>query len=354
MFLIASVVTIVNSIDLTVLTIYNYTKAFTPVIPRSGHLHVSPQIVARIRATPGCDKTIETSGFFFNVNTVFGPFPFVCLGVEPGDRDYLLKRAGDTLEPGGHMPTPGLPEAVVSEGIVRNKRLKIGDYIASPTEADTSSIVAVPVPVKLVGILRGPTWIAFTSKEFPDAALPLVPHSILATTKNPADQLAFGDKLFSTLPRVQVAVFSFNDLVKTLRHSLASMYLIMHLVNGTVIFVVALMAGMLSNIYFTQRISEFATLAAIGLRRSTLVWHAVSETAILTSIGWAVGIFVNWGILSLMRGSVFEPRGMLINPSDPYSYINTLPIPVMITLFAVATISYRLANLDPVTIIERR
>jgi hypothetical protein len=31
-FLIASVVTIVDSIDLTVLTIYNYTKAFTPVI----------------------------------------------------------------------------------------------------------------------------------------------------------------------------------------------------------------------------------------------------------------------------------------------------------------------------------
>ena len=33
-FLIASVVTIVNSIDLTVLTIYNYTKVFTPVMPR--------------------------------------------------------------------------------------------------------------------------------------------------------------------------------------------------------------------------------------------------------------------------------------------------------------------------------
>jgi hypothetical protein len=353
-FLIASVVTIVNSIDLTVLTIYNYTKAFTPIIPRSGRLHVPQEIIAKIRSTPGVDKTIETSGFFFNVNTVFGPFPFVCLGVEPGDRDYLLKRAGDTLEPGGHMPTTGLPEAVVSEGIVRNKRLKIGDYIASPTEADTSSIVAVPVPVKLVGILKGPTWIAFTSKEFPDAALPLVPHSILATTKDPHDQLAFGDQLYASLSKVQVAVFSFNNLVRTLRHSLASMYLIMHLVTGTVIFVVALMAGMLSNIYFTQRISEFATLAAIGLRRSTLLWHAVSETAILTSLGWVVGLIVNWVALSLMQGRVFEPRGMLINPSDPYSYINTLPIPIMITLFAVATISYRLSHLDPVSIIERR
>jgi hypothetical protein len=55
-----------------------------------------------------------------------------------------------------------------------------------------------------------------------------------------------------------------------------------------------------------------------------------------------------------MKGSVFEPRGMLIDPGDPLSYLNTLPIPVFITLFAVATISFRLAKLDPVTIIERR
>ena len=51
-------------------------------------------------------------------------------------------------------------------------------------------------------------------------------------------------------------------------------------------------------------------------------------------------MIVNWSILSLMRGSVFEPRGMLINPSDPLSYWNTLPIPMCITLFAVMTISY--------------
>lgn len=351
-FLIASVVTIVNSIDLTVLTIYNYTRAFTPVIPRSGRLRVDADIQKRIRRMPELDRAMETSGFFFNVNTVFGPFPFVCFGVSERDRDYLMARAGDTLMT-GRMPKPGAAEAVASEGLVRNRKLKIGDSIATPEDSG-STFLSVPVPVKLVGILRGPTWIAFTSREFTDQSLPFVPHSILATSKRESSQLAFGDKLFEGLDKKRVQVFAFNNLVKTLRTSLASMYLIMHLVNGMVIFVVALMAGMLSNIYFTQRIAEFAVLAAIGLRRSTLVWHAVSETAILTGIGWIVGVFVNWGLLSWMRGRLFEPRGMLINPSDPNAYWNTLPIPLIITLFAVATISYRLAKLDPVTIIERR
>ena len=350
-FLIASVVTIVNSIDLTVLTIYNYTRAFTPVIPRSGRLRVPEDIQAKIRKTPGVDRTIETSGFFFNVNTVFGQLPFVCFAVGDEDRAYLMKRAGDSLAE-GHMPTPGLPEAVISEGLARNKKLHIGGYVADPNESD--NIMISPVKVKLVGVLKGPTWMAFTSKEFADNALPYVPRSVLVTAKDVPDQLRFGDNLYNTLDRKRVQIFSFNKLVDQLRTSLASMYLIMHLVNGTVIFVVALMAGMLSNIYFTQRISEFAVLAAIGLRRSTLVWHAVSETAILTSLGWVLGVLVNWGLLSLMQGSLFEPRGMLINPRDPYAVLNTLPIPVFITLFAVLTISIRLAKLDPVTIIERR
>jgi len=358
-FLIASVVTIVNSIDLTVLTVYNYTKVFTPVLPRLssaplglGPIRVAPEVQAQIRKKPDVDRMIETSGFFFNINTVFGKLPFVCFGVTDANRDYLIHRAGDALAPGGRMPLPGKPEAVISEGLARNKKVKIGDIIASPL--DTGTFVPAPAKIKLVGILNGPTWMAFTSSRFTDENLPQVPRSLLVTTKNVATQRAFGDVLFNSLDKVQVEVLSFNNLVETLRTSLASMYLIMHLVNGTVIFVVALMAGMLSNIYFTQRISEFAVLAAIGLRRSTLVWHAVSETAILTTLGWLLGVAVNFAVLSAMKGSVFEPRGMLIDPGDPLSYLNTLPIPVFITLFAVATISYRLSHLDPVTIIERR
>lgn len=350
-FLIASVVTIVDSIDLTVLTIYSYTKAFTPVIPRAGRLRVDADIQALAAKQPQTDRVIETSGFFFNVNTVFGRLPFVCFGVPPQDRDYLIERAGDKLSE-GRMPIPGLPEAVVSEGIVRNRKLKIGDVLAAPT--DTGSLVSVPVPVKLVGILKGPTWIAFTSREFSDAALPLVPHSILVTTKKRSDQVAFGDMLLSKLDRVRVQVFSFHSLVKELRDTLASMYLIMGLVNGTVIFVVALMAGMLSNIYFTQRINEFAVLSAIGIKRRVLILHAVSETAILTSVGWLVGSGIDLAFMTGLRGRLFEPRGMLINPSDPFAYVYTLPIPLCITLFAVATVSYRLSKLDPVTIIERR
>ncbi len=350
-FLIASVVTIVNSIDLTVTTVYNYTRAMTPVIPQRDALNIDDHDRKLIATTPGVDRELDASAFFFNINTVFGPLPFVCIGVPVDQRDYLLKRSQDHLI-AGRMPTPGRPEAVLSEGLANNRKLKIGDTVAGPN--DTGGISGAPVPVKLVGILGGPTWIAFTSPQFVAAALPLEPKFIIVTSKDPDHLAALSFTLDKTVDQSKVQLLSFHNLVEQLRTSLGKMYLIMGLVNAMVILVVAFMSGMLSNIYFTQRITEFAILAAIGLKRSTLLWHAVSETAILTTIGWFIGIGVTYAMMSILKGRLFEPSGMLINPHDMFAYAYTIPIPVMITLFAVVTIAVRLSKLDPVTIIERR
>jgi hypothetical protein len=350
-FLIASVVTIVNSVDLTVTTIYNYTQIATPIIPQRSALSVDSATEETVRSEPGIDKVMNSGAFFMNINTVFGRVPFICFALSDEQRNYLLQRSGDRLI-SGRMPIAGRPEAVLSEGLVRNKKLKLGNIVAGPT--DEGGISGTPVPVKLVGILSGPSWIAFTSRAFADAALPAMPTFLLVTAKKGSSLPALSARLDNELDHSKVQVLSNHNLVQQLRDSLASMYLIMSLVNAMVILVVAIMSGMLSNIYFTQRLSEFAVLAAIGLKRSVLIWHAVSETAILTAIGWVLGIAVTWTSLSYMRGTVFEPRGMLINPHDIVALLYTIPIPVIITIFAVATISYRMARLDPVAIIERR
>ena len=312
-------------------------------------------IQAQIRKTPGVDRTIETSGFFFNVNTVFGQLPFVCFGVDGRGPGISDAEGGRLAGRKGTCPRRDCPRPSSPKGWRATRNSTSATYVADPSETRQHHGPA-RAKVKLVGILKGPTWMAFTSKEFADDALPFVPRSLLVTTSDTAGPTAVrGQSLQHAGPQARPDVLVQQSGEDHLRTSLASMYLIMHLVNGTVIFVVALMAGMLSNIYFTQRISEFAVLAAIGLRRSTLVWHAVSETAILTSLGWILGVLVNWGLLSLMQGTLFEPRGMLINPRDPMAYREHAADPGL--HHAVRRRdhqSIRLAKLDPVTIIERR
>jgi hypothetical protein len=350
-FLIASVVTIVNSIDLTVTTVYNYTRVMTPIVPQRDSLNIDDRDRKTIASEPGVDRAIDAQGMFMNINTVFGQVPFLLIAVPPDQRDYLLARAHDKLIT-GRMPIPGRPEAVLSTGLVFNRKLKLGDVVVAPT--DTGGLAGSPIPVHLVGVIDGPTWIAFTSPEFVDVATPLMPKYLLVTSKSPSGLPALSARLDKDVNTVDVQVLSFHNLVSQLRTSLESMYLIMTLVNAMVIFVVALMSGMLSNIYFTQRITEFAILSAIGIKRAVLLWHAVSETAIVTGFGWAAGLLFTWGALSFLRGRLFEPRGMLIDPHDPIAFLYTIPIPLMITLFAVLTIWARLSRLDPVTIIERR
>lgn len=350
-FLVASVVTIVNSVDLTVTTIYNYFRVTTPIIPQHSGLRVDDDDRKALGRMPGIDRVVDATGFFMNVNTVFGQEPFICFGLSDSDRDYIIRRSRDRLVE-GRMPLPGAPEAILSENLVRNKKLKLGDVVAGPD--DKGAIAGMPVPVRLVGVLDGPTWIAFTSRQFCEEAAPFLPQFVLVTARPPISLAVLSKRLDATLDSSQVQVESYDYLVSYLRSSLESMYLIMTMVNAMVILVVAIMSGMLSNIYFTHRISEFAILSAIGVRRARLLWHAVSETGIVTCIGWVVGIISTWLILGALRGRVFEPRGMLIDPRDPMALLYTLPIPIMITAFAVATVAYRLARLDPVTIIERR
>lgn len=357
-FLIASIATMVNSIDLTILTIYGYTRSYTYVIPQRVTQNVPDDQIAIVKADPRVGRVMPASIFFTNIKTVMGRFPFVVLGVEDDDRRHLLERVGTRLV-SGRMPAEGMPEAVLSEPLVQNKGLKLGDYVASPT--DEGGISGSPVPVRLVGILKGPTWIAFTSKSFCDQTFLTSPRCVVFTTKNPDDLFAVNTALMPStnknggkLAPAKVQLLSFQNLVKELRDSLSTMFLVMAVVNGTVIFVIALMSGMLSNIYFTQRLAEFAVLAAIGYQRATLIRRVIGETALLTLIGWIIGAIVTFVFLSYFKGAVFEPRGLIINPRDLFAYKYTIPIPFAITIFAVATIAWRLARLDPVTIIERR
>jgi ABC-type antimicrobial peptide transport system permease subunit len=287
-----------------------------------------------------------------------GRFPFVVLGVTPENREYLMGRIGTKLIE-GRMPAEGMPEAVLSEPIANNKHIKVGDIIAGPT--DEGGISGSPVPVRCVGILKGPVWIAFSTKSFCDQTFLTTPRTTLFTTKRPDDLFAVNtelmpvkDKTHGKLNPAKVNLLSYQNLVAELRDSLSSMYLIMAVVNGTVIFVIALMSGMLSNIYFSQRIAEFAVLAAIGYQRARLVRRVVVETLLLNLAGWALGALVTVVFLTYFKTAVFEPRGLIIDPRDLYAYKWTLPIPFTITIFAVTTIAARLMRFDPVTIIERR
>src|SRR6185295_1335891 len=75
-------------------------------------------------------------------------------------RPYLERQGGGRLD--GRWPSPGEPEALVSEPVARNLGKKIGDALLSPDDANNFS----PKRVKIVGIVRMQPWIALMPIEY--------------------------------------------------------------------------------------------------------------------------------------------------------------------------------------------
>ena len=230
--------------------------------------------------------------------------------------------------------------------------MKLGDALLEPGSEDNYA----PVPVKLVGLLTGPHWLGVTSKSFVDVNSPFTWSGFLALApdRSVAAQERLDDAIERTIDKSDARVWRYSSLVKETQSALANLYLILNLVVTIIVFSVAFVCGLLFNIYFTQRLPEIATLAAIGYPRALLIRRALGETGLLCFFGWLLGGVLTIGLLEALKYGIFIPRGLLLNPLDPAAFVFTLPLPFAITLVAVLTIGLRLHRLDPVTIIERR
>ncbi|HSV75041.1 MAG TPA: FtsX-like permease family protein [Chthonomonadales bacterium] len=346
--LVASVVSIIRSIDLTVFTMYGYHRHLAFVSPRNA-LELRPEIALSVREDPLATRVFTVRPALLTVRTVFGKMPFVVLGLSPEATQVVLDRCGVSVY-AGRLPADGAPEVAVSEEIARNLGLRLGSVVLRPGSEDAFA----PRPMYLVGLLRGPVWIAVTSERFVRDTFILSVESLIAMAADDGAQRRLERSLSEGLSKAHARAWTFATLVRETRDALSSLYLILNVVITIVVCAIALLAGMLSSIYFRQRLPEMATLAAIGYTRGFLLRRALRETVILCVAGWAGGSALTVGLLTGLRAYVLEPRGLLLNPMDPGAFLYAAPLPLTIGAFAFWSIWAGLRRFDPVSIIERR
>lgn len=348
--LVASIVTIVRSINLTVYTLYGYNRVLTGLTPRNAMIF-DPEQVEKVRKLPELGTLCPTHSYQVLVKTIFGKMPLPVFGLDSAGRKLLMARAGVRVS-AGRMVVDGRPEALISDDIARNLDLKIGSELCRPNSLDAYA----PVPIRIVGLLHGPVWLGLTSKEFADDASPftMVGYMAFAPTADPAQARRLDAAMERVIDPARARVWQYKQLITETKSALANLYLILDIVVGIIVFAIAFVCGLLSTIYFTQRLPEVATLSAIGFARGMLLRRAAGETIILCVLGWLLGCALTVGLLFVIRAAVMTPRGLLLDPLDPTALLFTAPLPITIVLFAVLTIGLRLATLDPVSIIERR
>ncbi|MEZ0327032.1 MAG: ABC transporter permease [Fimbriimonas sp.] len=348
--LVCGIISLINSIPLSIRVIYLYNKEFLGISPR-GDPTQTLKIVEEIKkeSPVPVERAIICRATSNQVRSIVGKWPFVVIGLEQKDMDWYMKRQ---LSNGiqGRLPIPGSPEAVISGPVAKNLNLKIGSVLLSPESNESYS----QKHVKVVGIADTDRWLMFTSVEylrkyhFPPIDLAM----ILAKDVQQQTKLdAWAERHFKGR---RVQVWTYQQIEKNTREMFATLYQILNVVIGTLALVITIMMGMLMNIYQSQRLVEFGLLQAIGYTKKQLLRRVLVESVLVVIAGWMIGMVLGYGLLILAQKLMMEPKSFALDPADPTAFAYTIPIPFAILVVAIATVVLRFRSFDPVGIVERR
>jgi ABC-type lipoprotein release transport system permease subunit len=348
--LIAGIVSMIDSIPQSIRTIYGYSKYVLGISPR-GDAAMPPKLVAEV--TKGAPVEIgkvtlcRVSGS--QVQSIVGKWPFVVIGLSRPDMEYFLKRVGaDRID--GRLPEPGKPEAIVSDPVARNRGLKVGSTLLSPKTDENYS----PHVVKVVGIAHTQEWLMLNDIAYQRANhLPPI-DAVLVFAKNVAEQDTLDRWAFKKLKGQRAQPFAYFELEQHTNDDFQILYRILDVVIGTLVLVIAVMMGMLMNIYQSQRIVEYGLLQAMGYTRRRLLRRALAETIAVLLFGWALGLGLATLLLRIVDATLMAPHAFVLTVFDVHAVTYTACVPVAILVVAATTVTLRFRKFDPVSIVERR
>ena len=360
-FLIAAIVTLLNSVDATIRTHYGAVSRFSILAPQLENT-VNPDVLKRAKAFPDIKQVIVCVPYFVLLKTVFGEMPVPIYGVAPEDVPPILKITRNRVVE-GRLPRVNEPEIALSRAWANNFGLKLG----SKWVPNNERLPSLTSPQTVVGILDGGDYIGLSDKAYLQLELPPVvqrpSHLFLPTSQAKMPGLSARirsiidepQKLGLTKDQVRyVRVFTFDGLVGELRRSLAFLYRFLAFADFLVIGAVALLSGFLANIFFEQRLGEFGLLSALGFRRERLARRLIIETGSLVLISWAIGLGLTAILFKLLDNLYMQPNGLTLAKIDKDAFLYTFPIPIIVGFASLATVLTRLYRFDPIEIMERR
>lgn len=116
---------------------------------------------------------------------------------------------------------------------------------------------------------------------------------ILVKVRSDAAVGAVADRLRQEFPRLEV--YSVADLVRFFKQRLVYFRQLSYILGTMSLIVSVLLITTLLTITVNERLGEIATLRAIGISRSTIVRQVLTEGAVLTSVGAALGVLLGLG-----------------------------------------------------------
>ncbi len=248
------------------------------------------------------------------------------------------------------LPRTGTNQLALHQEVLKARGLKLGALL----DPEQDDLERLPIKFQVVGVLNGPTVLSLASLEYVSQRTEFTyrTHSVLVFPC-PGAQAALEADLRELNPD-RAQAFIYPDQLAMFQQDFSSMDSIVWAINSVVVIVLSLLAGLLNVIYFMDRMNEFGLLLGIGYPKAFVVRRALVESLVLTVAAWTFGILFSQLMYTVLNRFVFEPRGLALSVLNWRALQFTLPIPIMVGLFAAGTVIWQLRGFDPISIIERR
>jgi ABC-type lipoprotein release transport system permease subunit len=330
----------------------NYLRHVSEVQPGAART-VDAEAMGQVRTHPAVEQVVPTKllGLTISIPPV-GISKAMIFGVSGQDLPLLLDLFGMQLTE-GRLPQARSNEIALAEAVAANRGLRVGDAVGRPVYEEDEDI---PTEMEIVGLLASPDIaLGFASLEYLEghALYSDLPVSVLVV---PAEGLKseLDAWLEDRVASEGTGVSTYDAVLREARQSTLAMLLMFAALEGVIALVAAAALTALNHVYFAQRQEEFGVLHAVGRGRPWLTLRAAKESGSVVAVGWLIGAALCMAGLACAQASVYTPRGLSLNLTNPAPWLFTIPIPLAVVAASAGTISRLLSKLDPVAMIERR
>ncbi len=330
------------------LEVYRVAAQIAPSF-RQGHTTIEPALKSDLRRNPNIAATYPLIRVSTYLPTLSGTTSTFIFAVDAEVMPVLLERF-DLQLAAGRLPRVGAPEIALHLGVIKARGLKLGETL----DPEKDSQERLPAKMEIVGVLQGPTVLSLASLEYVARRSEFRGYArSLLTLPHAGERVAMENDL-RALDENAVRAFTYSAELRRYERDFASLDAMVWAINAVVILVLSLLVGLLNLIYFLDRMNEFGLLLGIGYPRAFVIRRALIEALALTGAAWVFGVLFSIAAYTWLNAWLFEPMGTTLSVLNWRALQFTLPIPVMVGVFAAGTVVWQLLNFDPISIIERR
>jgi ABC-type lipoprotein release transport system permease subunit len=326
---------------------------------------VDPVVTAQIRSHPSVARVIPAMPLSLMVSIPPTEAEFTFYGVSEDDLPALIDLYGVILKE-GRLPRPRSNEIVLSEAVAVNRDLHLGDRVGRPVH---KSDLRMPTEMVVVGILGarargslsghvvvpGDIWLGFAPYEYLESHEFYSSRSVhLLVVPAGGRKAELDDWLEKDVASSQTNVRTYGTQYREIQQARRGTLLLFAALEGVIAVVAAIALAILNYIFFAQRREEFGVLHAMGRSRLWLVFRTLRETAGVAGLAWLIGAVACVTGLILAQASIYAPKGVSLDLTNPTPWLFTLPIPLTVVAASAGTIAWMFSKLDPVSTIERR